>query len=279
MSGARRVALLVAYRGDAFQGFQRQPGFRTVQEELESAWSAVTGESAVVHGSGRTDSGVHGWGQVVHLSTFHDLPLAKVRPALNAWLPPELAVRAAVEPGPGFHARASAIAKHYVYRLATGPVRPVLLRGLVAWERTPPDLAAMRAAAPHLVGRRDWSAMAAAGRTTKTSVRTVRALHVMPARGGLVFHVRGEGFLYRQVRNMVGTLLEVGRGRRAPEWVGHVVASGDRKRAGATAPAEGLCLWRVHYAEDPFAGVPGAASRLYPLAAGAPNRPPRDPAS
>ena len=264
MSEARRVALLVAYRGDAFQGFQRQAGFATVQEELETAWGSVTGEQAVVHGSGRTDAGVHAWGQVVHLSTFHPLPLAKIRPALNAWLPPGVAARAAVEPAPGFHARASATGKHYLYRLAVGAPRPVLERGLVAWQREVPDLTAMRAAARHLVGHRDWAALAAAGRTTKTTVRKVHAVHLQPTRGGLVVHVRGDGFLYRQVRNMVGTLLEVGRGRRAPEWVGHVVASCDRTRAGPTAPAEGLCLWRVHYSSDPFCALSGIAGRPYP---------------
>lgn len=270
MSTPRRIALLIAYRGDEFQGFQRQPGFTTVQEELESAWAAITGERAVVHGSGRTDAGVHGWGQVAHLSTFHDLPVHKVRPAMNAWLPRTMAVRAAVAAEPGFHARASAIGKHYLYRLATGPVRPVLMRGLIAWERHPIELASMREAAQYMVGRHDFAALAAAGRTTKTSVRTVNAVHIRPTRGGLEFHVRGEGFLYRQVRNMVGTLLEVGRGKRAPEWVGHVIASGDRRRAGATAPAKGLCLWRVHYPQDPFRGLSGGARRPYPEGADQP---------
>ncbi len=264
MSAPRRIALLVAYRGDGFQGFQRQAGFTTVQEELESAWAAITGERAVVHGSGRTDAGVHAWGQVAHLSTFHDLPLAKVRPAMNAWLPTNMAVRSAAEPEPGFHARASAIGKHYLYRLAIGPVRPVLMRDLVAWERQPLDLAAMREASQHMIGRHDFAALAAAGRTTKTSVRTVNAVHIRPMRGGLEFHVRGEGFLYRQVRNMVGTLIEVGRGKRAPEWVSHVIASGDRRRAGATAAAKGLCLWRVHYPQDPFRGLSGGGGRPYP---------------
>ena len=255
MSGLRRIALLTAYHGGAFHGFQVQPGFATVQEELERAWAAVAGEKVVVHGSGRTDSGVHAWGQVAHFSTASRLDERRLRPALNAYLPDEIVVRAAVDVAPDFHARRSALGKHYRYRLAVGPVRPVLEAGLLGWERRPLDLAAMRAALPALLGRHDFAAFAAAGRTTRTTVRTLQAIHILRVRGGLDFHFAGDGFLYRMVRNLVGTLLEVGRGKRGPRWAAAVLASGDRRRAGATAPAEGLYLWRVRYQEDPFRGL------------------------
>lgn len=260
MSSMRRLAALVAYHGGALHGFQRQPGFPTAQEELERAWTAVTGERVVIHGSGRTDAGVHAWGQVVHWNTQARLPLPKVRPALNAYLPEEMAVRAANEVGPEFHARQSAIGKRYLYLMATGPVRPVLRREAVGWERGYPDLAAMRAAARLLCGRHDFAAFAAAGRTTKTTVRTLRSVHLFPIQGGLGLLFEGDGFLYKMVRNLVGTLLEVGRRRRGPEWVATVLESGDRRRAGPCAAPQGLYLWRVRYARDPFPDlVPGSA--------------------
>jgi len=251
----RRIALTVKYDGTDFRGFQRQPGFRTVQEELELAWAAVSGEQQIVHGSGRTDSGVHAFGQVVHFSTNKAMAPETVARAMNAYLPVDLSIRAAVEAPVGFHSCQSAVAKHYMYLAATGNDRPVLQRGKVAWIRRPLDLDAMRAALPELVGTRDFEAFAAAGRSTTTTVRTISSAHITPMRGGLAFHFRGTGFLYRQVRNMVGTLFEVGYGKRAPVWVGHVRDSGDRQRAGATAPPEGLYLWRVFYRPDPFSAL------------------------
>jgi tRNA pseudouridine38-40 synthase len=235
-----------------------------VQQALEEAWAAFAGERVVVHGSGRTDAGVHALGQVAHLSAFRGPPTARLREAFNACLPEEVAVRAVAEVAPDFHARTSAIAKHYFYALATGEVRPVLRREVVHWQRGPLDLAAMRAAARLLVGRHDFASFAAAGRPTRDSVRTLRALRIQPVRGGLVVHAVGDGFLYKMVRNLVGTLLEVGRGRRDPEWAAAVLAARDRRRAGATAPPQGLCLWRVRYPQDPFHGIPRSAARAYP---------------
>lgn len=253
-----RIALRIKYAGGDFQGFQRQPGFRTVQEDLELAWAAVSGEQVVMHGSGRTDSGVHAWGQVVHFSTWSKMPADKIRRAINAYLDHDLAVRDAAAVDLDFHARISAVGKHYVYLCATGDTRPVLQRGSVAWMRRPLDLDAMREASRHFLGTHDFSAFAAAGRTTKTSTRRVDAVHIKSMRGGLAFHFRGGGFLYRQVRNMVGSLWDVGMGKHAPEWILHVRESGDRKRAGVTAPPEGLYLWRVLYPQDPFADYRGS---------------------
>lgn len=253
MTAPRRIALLVAYDGRPFSGFQRQAGFATVQEELERAWTAVTGERAVAHGAGRTDAGVHAYGQVVHLDTWSGLALERFRPALNAYLPDEIVVRAAAAMGPEFDARASALGKRYGYLLAVGRDRPVLRAGWAGWERAEElDLAAMRAGARALLGRQDFAAFAAAGRTTKTTVRTLRAVHLLRRRGGLLLVFEADGFLYKQVRNMVGALVEVGRGRRAPEWIGVLLAGRDRRRGGPTAPPQGLYLWRVRYARDPF---------------------------
>ena len=260
-----RVALLIKYDGSGFHGFQRQPGFRTVQEELELAWTAVSGERQVIHGSGRTDSGVHAFGQVVHFSTAKSMPAPKIAQAINAYLPEELAVRQAVLAPEGFHARRDAVAKHYAYFAAVGPERPVLQRGRVAWIRRELDLEAMREGSRFLLGRHDFEAFAAAGRSTKTTVRDIHAIHLRRQRGGVSFHFRGGGFLYRQVRNMVGSLLEVGYGKRAPRWIHSVLESRDRRRAGATAPPEGLYLWRVYYPQPIFRPpVAGRGGSAYP---------------
>lgn len=249
----RRIALCVKYAGAGFCGFQRQPGLRTVQEDLELAWAAVSGEKVVMHASGRTDSGVHAWGQVVHFSTWSDLPAQQIRRAINAFLDEDVAVRAAAVCDPDFHSNASALGKHYVYLCAHGDTRPVLRKGTMAWHRKEFDLKAMREGAQYLIGRHDFKAFAAAKRSSKTTVRSIQSIHIQPMRGGTAFHFRGGGFLYRQVRNMVGSLWDVGMHKHAPIWLHHVLQSGDRKKAGPTAPAEGLYLWRVFYASDPFA--------------------------
>lgn len=248
MSQPRRLALEVAYAGHAFFGFQRQPGFPTVQGELEQAWLAVSAEQATMIGSGRTDTGVHARAQVVHFDTWSRLPPLRVCHAMNAYLPDEIAVRNVAEVDPSFHANGSAVGKRYVYMLAVSETRPVLTAGQVAWERRAAlDLDAMRLAVPQLLGRHDFGAYAAAGRTTTDDIRTLRSIHIRPMRGGLHFSFQGDGFLYKMVRNLVGGLVEVGRGRRAPQWMGEVLASRDRGQGAATAHAEGLYLWRVLY--------------------------------
>lgn len=252
MSGTRRVALLVAYHGSAFHGYQRQPGFASVQAELEDAWMAITGEQVVAHGSGRTDSGVHAWGQVAHVTTASTIPAEKLTHALNTYLPDEAVVRAVADVEPTFHSCHSALAKRYLYRIALGSIRPVINRGQVAWVRGELDLGAMQAGARHFLGEHDFSAFAAAGRSTSTSVRTLNSIHIWPQRGGLSLIVEGNGFLYKMVRNLVGSLIEVGRGRRHPDWLASVLESRDRQLAGATASPDGLYLWRVRYHKDPF---------------------------
>lgn len=253
MSGPRRLALLVAYDGSPFHGYQRQHGFPTIQSELEDAWAAVSAESVTMIGSGRTDTGVHAMGQVVHFDTWSRLPEIRIVKALNAYLPDEIVVRAAREVTPDFHANRSALAKRYFYFLQVSETRPVWATGRATWERRPRlDLAAMREAGQHLLGRHDFSSFAAAGRTTTDDVRTLQAIHFVPLRHGMVIAFQGDGFLYKMVRNLVGSLLEVGRGKWGPAWIGQVLAAQDRKKAAATAPPDGLYLGRVIYPDPPF---------------------------
>ena len=274
MTEQRRIALEVSYRGTELHGYQRQAGFPTVQEELEQAWFAVAGERVVMHGSGRTDAGVHALRQVVHFPTAGRLAATQIPPALNAYLPSEVVVRRAAEVDLDFHACASAISKRYLYRIALGRTRPVLVSEVATWVRaTSLDVSAMRDAAQHLRGRHDFSAFAAAGGSSSTSVRSLRSIRIRPIREGLLFAFEADGFLYRMVRNLVGSLLEVGRGRWHSEWIAAVLEGKDRARAGPTAPPEGLCLWRVRYQKDPFFRLPLEDAQAYAKQGGALGRP------
>jgi tRNA pseudouridine38-40 synthase len=253
MTAPRRVALLVAYDGSPFHGFQRQHGFPTIQSELEDAWAAVSAETITVMGSGRTDTGVHAMGQVVHFDTWSPLPELRIVKAINAYLPDEIVVRAAREVGPDFHANRSAIGKRYIYFLQVSETRPVWASQGATWLRCGRlDLAAMRAGARYLLGTHDFSSFAAAGRTTTTDIRTLRSIHILPLRHGLVICMQGDGFLYKMVRNIVGSLLDVGLAKWGPEWIRTVLQARDRKRAAATAPPDGLYLGRVLYPKPLF---------------------------
>jgi tRNA pseudouridine38-40 synthase len=236
------------YDGAEFEGWQVQPRRRTVQGELEKALRRVTGRRCAVTGAGRTDAGVHAQAQVASARVATRLAPESLRRALNAVLPKDLAVLA-LEPAPeAFHARRDARAKHYRYAIWNAPTRSPL-RVRTHWNvRTPLDLAAMRAAAAELLGTRDFAALRASGGSTRTSVRTLERLEISGESGDEVrLDFEGSGFLRHMVRNAVGTLVEVGRGRRSPASVAALLAGGDRRAAGPTAPAHGLTLVEVRY--------------------------------
>jgi tRNA pseudouridine38-40 synthase len=264
--GVRTIALLVSYFGPGFKGYAKQPNRRTVQHELESAWFELTGENVDMLASGRTDSGVHAFGQVVHFVTSNNFDATRISRSLNSQFDDDLVVRESVEVAPKFHASESAVLKHYVYRIATGHAPPVLDRFTCEWVPQQLDIAAMRNASQFFLGTHDFESFAAAGRTTSTTVRTVTNMHIQLQRGRILIHVRGTGFLYKMVRNMVGSLLEVGRQRRPAEWIGELLIQGDRNLAGATAAAKGLTLYRVHYLEEPFSQLHKPAPQRYPKA-------------
>jgi tRNA pseudouridine38-40 synthase len=240
--------LLLEYDGAEFEGWQVQPRRRTVQGELEKALRRITGKRCRVTGAGRTDAGVHAEGQVASVVVATHLAPDSLRRALNAVLPKDLAVLA-LEPAPdGFDARRDARSKLYRYAIWNAPTRsPLRLR--THWNvRTPLDLDAMRAAAAHLVGERDFAALRASGGGAKTSVRTLSRVEIAGEPGGAVrLEFEGTGFLRHMVRNAVGTLVDVGRGRRPPASVAALLAGGDRRAAGPTAPAHGLSLVWVDY--------------------------------
>lgn len=241
--------LTIAYDGLPYAGWQRQAGQDTVQERVEQAVQRLAGAPVHVEGAGRTDAGVHALAMAAHVELPRVWEPRSLLLALNANLPPDIAVQA-VRPAPdGFHARFHAIGKRYVYRVLASPVRPAIARGYYHWVRRAVDLPAMRAAAATLRGRHDFASFATNPGYVRRygTVRTLQRIHLVRRRLGFDLCVQGDGFLYNMVRTIAGTLLAVGLGRQPPEWVGEVLAAADRRRAGPTAPAGGLYLLNVLY--------------------------------
>lgn len=241
---------MLEYDGTGLCGWQRQENGPSVQGHLEQALARMTGAPTPVIGASRTDAGVHALGQVACFETAARIPCDGFRLGLNSMLPPSIAVVAAAEAPTGFHARFSATGKHYRYSVLTRSSRsPLLARS--AWHRPGAvlDLAVMRRAAELLLGERDFSAFRASGCTARTTVRRIDEITISePNPHRLDFDVRGNAFLRNMVRILIGTLVEVGEGRRTPVQVAEIVESKDRTRAGQTAPAHGLCLVEVLYA-------------------------------
>ncbi|WP_419729404.1 tRNA pseudouridine(38-40) synthase TruA [Lichenicola sp.] len=259
--GATRWALLVEYDGTPFVGWQRQATGVSVQSVLEQAASRLVNDAAVaVTAAGRTDAGVHAAGQVAHL----DLPTGliesrgltpkRLRDALNFHMRPHpIAVVAAAMVPPDWSARFSANRRRYLYRILNRPARPALERSRVWHVKPPLDPLPMREAAAMLVGRHDFTSFRATACQAKSPLRTLDRLELVVAGGLIEIHAEARSFLHHQVRNMVGTLKLVGEGRWQPGQVATALAALDRAAAGPTAPADGLFLMEVGYAQDPFA--------------------------
>jgi tRNA pseudouridine38-40 synthase len=246
----RTIKLTIQYDGTNYVGWQRQPNGASIQGVLEGALAPIEGAPVSVHGAGRTDAGVHALGQVasVELTAGHDT--STLFRALNAVLPEDIRVVALEEAPRGFHARFSAVAKTYEYRVVNAPIVSAFVHRYV-WHITQPlDLDAMRAAAEPLVGRHDFAVFQAAGSTVASTERTIARLDWEDGGGfdlPIVMRVTGDGFLRHMVRNIVGTLVEIGAGRWDPWRVLELLEGGDRTQAGPTAPARGLFLTRVDY--------------------------------
>jgi tRNA pseudouridine38-40 synthase len=257
----RHIKLSIAYEGTDFAGWQRQRGDRSVQETIEEAVAAVTGERVPVVGAGRTDRGVHALGQVACFSTESAVPIDRFPLAVNVHLPPAVRVVHAEEVPPSFHPRRSATAKHYRYTIWCDRIAPALWRNFTAVVHHELDRDRMVEAAAALVGEHDFRAFKnkAKGQERVDTRKTVFEIVLRSAAQWLITDILGGGFLYKQVRTMVGTLLEVGRGAMTPPAVRELVAAGDRRRAGPTAPAPGLCLMQVFYGPVPagWYEVPG----------------------
>ncbi len=257
----RTLKLTIAYDGTDFAGWQRQATERTVQATIEDALVPIEGRRVVITGGGRTDAGVHATGQVASLSLGATIPRDELQRALNARLPEDVRILAIDEAPEGFNAQFAAKRKTYHYWIWSAGILPPQLRRYVWHVRQPLAVDAMDAAAAMLIGTHDFSAFQASGSDVTSTVREVAESRITglkpgppifgPASasgGGLIcYEITGTGFLRHMVRTIVGTLVDVGRGRRAVEDLHAILVSRERSRAGATAPPHGLVLWTIGY--------------------------------
>jgi tRNA pseudouridine38-40 synthase len=251
----RNIKLTLQYDGSEFSGYELQPGQRTVRGELENALRQLFKTRIKTISASRTDSGVHACAQVVAFELKSSIPVSKVIKAVNSCLPDGLIVVKAEEKGRKFHARYAPKTKEYEYLIYNGELLPPFYRKRV-WQVKPKlNLVSMRKAARVLSGRHDFSSFCASGSDDKDFVRqiaiSIRKRKIMLWEGSqlpvISFKVKGNGFLYKMVRNLVGTLVEVGLGRKKLAQVKQILKARDRKQAGRTAPGHGLCLVKVNY--------------------------------
>jgi len=246
-----RLAAGVEYDGSDFFGWQRQRQSPTVQECLEKALARVADHPLQVHCAGRTDTGVHACCQVVHFDTQ---ALRSERSWVlggNTWLPDGISLLWVSPVAADFHARFSARRRHYRYRILNRWVRPAIDRRRVAWIRHPLDDSAMNEAVGYLPGEHDFSSFRAAGCQARSPVRTVYAASVVRNGSELWFDIEANAFVYHMVRNIVGSLIAVGRGKQQPGWIGELLQVRDRTVAGMTAPADGLYFVAPDYPDFP----------------------------
>jgi tRNA pseudouridine38-40 synthase len=244
---AQRFAAGVEYDGSGFFGWQVQSHARSIQSVLNAAISTVANEILTTAAAGRTDTGVHACGQVVHFDSVANRSEYAWLRGINSNLPADIAIQWVRAVPADFHARYSALARTYRYVILNRPVRSALDRHR-AWQlRTPVDAALMQLAGQHLVGEQDFSAFRGAGCQSKSPVRRIEALDVVRHGDYVVIEVRANGFLYHMVRNIVGCLVRAGSGEAEPAWLAELLALKDRRLAAPTAPPAGLFLAAVHY--------------------------------
>lgn len=242
-----RIALGVEYDGHPFQGWQSQTGGKTVQDTLQYALNQIAAEQISVIAAGRTDAGVHALEQVVHFDTAADRPVTAWVRGVNALLPDNIAVRWAHPVPDEFHARFSAHGRHYRYLLLNRAVRPAIQAGKVGWFHAPLNVNTMQVAAQHLLGEHDFSAFRAAECQAKSPVKHLHQLDIQRQGEMLVFDFSADAFLHHMVRNIVGCLVYVGKGRYPPQWLAEVLSGRERSLAAPTFAPDGLYLRRIKY--------------------------------
>jgi len=255
-----RIALGLEYDGTDFVGWQLQRDGRTVQGEVERAVASVAGSAVVVHGSGRTDTGVHADGQVVHFDTAASRTPRQWVLGINANLPPDIAAQWAQPVSSAFDARRAALWRRYRYSILQQPVRSARWRRRTWWVREPLDRARMTQATIAWLGENDFSAFRAAGCQSHSPMRRMISIALQHRPPLLDIEFQANAFLQHMVRNLVGALVEIGRGRRPPAWAAELLQGRDRTLAAMTAPPQGLTLAAIGYPED--FGLAAAAQRL-----------------
>ena len=242
-----RIALGIEYDGTDFHGWQRLSHGPSAQAAVEAALSKVADEAVEVTCAGRTDAGVHASCQVVHFDTHAERSPRGWTLGTSSNLPASVAVLWAQPVADDFHARFSALARRYCYTILNRPVRAALAARHVAWERVPLDAQAMHAAAQALVGENDFSAFRTLACQARTPMRCVHEISVRREDDRVIVEIQANAFLHHMVRNIVGSLLPVGRGEEKPGWIAQLLAGRDRSVAGPTAPAQGLTFLRPYY--------------------------------
>jgi tRNA pseudouridine38-40 synthase len=244
----RNIKILIEYDGTNYQGWQVQPKGPTIQGMLEEKLSRLTGERIHLIGSGRTDSGVHAFGQVAHFKTQSQMDIRTIQRALNSLLPPDIVIQEVEEVDESFHARKHSKSKVYEYRILNRNLRSAFHRGYVWYIPQKLNLIEMKKATQGLIGEHDFSAFRTVGSPTRTAVRRVIRAEWKRGRDGLIrFEIEANGFLKQMVRSIIGTLVEIGKGRMKASDFRQIMNSKDRKKAGPTAPAQGLFLKEVKY--------------------------------
>ena len=245
----RNIRLTIEYDGTGFYGWQaqRKTRRRTAQEEIEKAGRRLFGKVINLIGSGRTDSGVHAEAQIANFKVDSNLSLLNIKRGLNSYLAKDIAILSAEDERPGFHARFDVSKKLYKYTIINRRVRSPLLTRYAAFVSYDLDIRAMRKAAKNFIGKKDFKSFQASNKKERYSVRTITRCEVISRPPIVEIHIQADGFLYNMVRNIVGTLIDVGRGRIKPGRVKEILSKRHRSAAGQTAPAKGLCLVKVFY--------------------------------
>ena len=249
-----RVVLGLCYRGQAYQGWQSQPGGNTVQDHLEGALARFADRPLRTLCAGRTDAGVHALNQVVHFDTELERDASSWVRGTNRYLAPDIAVQWCRFSDAGFHARNSAVGRRYVYVLLESAVRPAVEAGSVGWSFRPLDADAMRAAAQPLIGEHDFSAFRSSECQAASPVKTLRSIGISRRGAYWRFEFDASAFLHHMVRNLMGCLVAVGSGARSEAWLGDVLVSRQRSLAAPTFPADGLYFAGPYY--DPVHTMP-----------------------
>lgn len=240
----------IEYDGTNYSGWQKQPNARTVEEEVMNALKYITKEDIKLYASGRTDAGVHAKGQVANFFLNSKIPTNKIVPALNSNLREDITILKAVEVPMDFHARYSAKSKKYLYKIYNSSVRSSLQKNYSYHVSKKLDLTKMKLASEKLIGTHDFKAFMSNGSSIQNTVRTIYTINFDKSHNNICVSFHGNGFLYNMVRIIVGTLVQIGTGKRPVEDIEQILLSKDRTRAGYRAPAQGLFLEKVHYSLD-----------------------------
>ncbi|MDP2942666.1 MAG: tRNA pseudouridine(38-40) synthase TruA [Candidatus Omnitrophota bacterium] len=243
----RNILLKIEYDGTNYSGWQSQKNSRSIQDTTEAALKRITGRKARLISCGRTDAGVHALGQIANFKTASHILLYKLQRGLNSVLPKDIVIKEIREAPLKFHSRFDARSKVYTYTILNGPAPAAISRNYVHHVPYKLNFGLMRREARCLVGKHDFKSFQAADKVERSSIRTIKRLDIKKAGNSIKITVEADGFLYNMVRNIIGTLVEIGRGRLKPGSMGKILKAKNRKLAGPTAPAKGLCLTEVKY--------------------------------